>query len=76
MRWGHTAVAPYSVRAKPHAPVATPLRWEELDDDALDPQGWTLHTIPQRLADLGGDPWADIAGHATGLATARKALGL
>jgi bifunctional non-homologous end joining protein LigD len=76
VRWGHTAVAPYSVRAKPTAPVATPLRWEELDDDALDPQGWTVHTLPDRLEELGGDPWADIASHAAGLSQARKALRL
>ena len=76
VRWGHTAVAPYSVRAKPHAPVATPLRWEERDDPALDPQGWTLRTVPDRLRTLGGDPWAAIAEHARPLGPARKALGL
>jgi bifunctional non-homologous end joining protein LigD len=75
VRWGHTAVAPYSVRAKPGAPVATPLRWEELRDEALDPQGWSLHTVPERLASH-GDPWAQIAAHAKGLASARRVLGL
>ncbi len=39
------------------APVATPLRWEELDDDGLDPQGWTVATIGDRLDEV-GDPWA------------------
>ena len=76
VRWGHTAVAPYSVRAKPGAPVATPLGWSELDDPGLDPQGWSLHTLPQRLAELGGDPWAGIAEHAKPLGPARRALGL
>lgn len=75
VRWGHTAVAPYSIRAKPQAPVATPLRWEELDDDALRPDGFTIEDVPERLAD-GGDPWAGIAQHARGLGQARKALGL
>jgi bifunctional non-homologous end joining protein LigD len=73
VRWGHTAVAPYSVRAKPSAPVATPIRWDELDDDDLRPDGWTLHTLPARL-DAVGDPWADIAQHAKGLSEARRAL--
>jgi bifunctional non-homologous end joining protein LigD len=73
VRWGHTAVAPYSVRARAGAPVATPLRWEELDDDALRPDGWTLRTLPARLEEH-GDPWADIGGHAKGLAAARRAL--
>jgi bifunctional non-homologous end joining protein LigD len=55
-----TVVPPYAPRPRPHAPVATPLRWEELEDDALRPDGWTLRTVRQRLDDLGGDPWADI----------------
>jgi bifunctional non-homologous end joining protein LigD len=54
------AVAPYAVRALPKAPVATPLRWDELNDRRLDPQGWTMKTIQDRLAD-GGDPWHGIA---------------
>lgn len=75
VRWGHTAVAPYSVRAKDGAPVAVPIAWEELDDDALRPDAWTVHTLPERL-DAVGDPWADITSHATGLSQARKTLGL
>jgi bifunctional non-homologous end joining protein LigD len=76
VRWGHTAVAPYSVRARPTAPVATPIAWDELDDPSLDPQGWTLHTLPQRLEQRGGDPWAAIGDHAKGLAQARRTLGI
>jgi bifunctional non-homologous end joining protein LigD len=55
-----TAVPPYAVRPKPGAPVATPLRWEELADDALAPDAWSIRTVLQRLDELGGDPWADI----------------
>ena len=55
-----TAVPPYAVRPRPGAPVATPLRWEELEDGGLRPDGWTLHTVRERL-DGGGDPWAGIA---------------
>jgi bifunctional non-homologous end joining protein LigD len=54
------AVAPYAVRALAKAPVATPLRWDELGDRRLDPQGWTVKTIQDRLAE-GGDPWQAIA---------------
>ena len=59
-------VAPYAVRAKPGAPVATPLRWEELGDSALLPTSWTLRTVPDRLAKE-GDPWAGIAKEARSL---------
>jgi len=71
--YGQHAVAPYAVRARPNAPVATPLRWEELGDRRLDPQGWTTATIGDRLAD-GGDPWRGIARHARALGPARRAL--
>jgi bifunctional non-homologous end joining protein LigD len=53
------AVAPYGVRAKPDAPVATPLRWEELGERSLRPNSWTVRSIGERLA--GEDPWAQIA---------------
>jgi bifunctional non-homologous end joining protein LigD len=62
-----TVVPPYAPRPRPHAPVATPLRWEELDDDALRPDGWTLRTVLDRLDALGGDPWADIGAAARAL---------
>jgi bifunctional non-homologous end joining protein LigD len=75
VRWGHTAVAPYSVRARAGAPVATPLRWEELHDPGLRPDGWTLRTVPERLA-AHGDPWAQIGEHARALGAARRALKL
>jgi bifunctional non-homologous end joining protein LigD len=58
--FAQTVVPPYGPRPRPHAPVATPLRWEELDDDALRPDGWTLKTVFDRLEALGGDPWKDI----------------
>ena len=71
--YGQHAVAPYGVRALPKAPVATPLRWPELDDARLDPQGWTVMTLADRLAEM-GDPWHDIGRHARALGPARRAL--
>jgi bifunctional non-homologous end joining protein LigD len=67
------AVAAYAVRPKPTAPVATPLRWEELDDRRLGPQRWTVETIGERL-DSDGDAWKGIARHARGLGAAMREL--
>jgi bifunctional non-homologous end joining protein LigD len=61
-----TAVPAYAVRPRPGAPVATPLRWDELEDGGLRPDGWTLRTIRARL-ERDGDPWDGIAGTAGGL---------
>lgn len=59
------AVAPYGVRAKPGAPVATPLEWDELSSNSLRPDSWTVRTIGERLR--GEDPWAQIAKQAKAL---------
>jgi bifunctional non-homologous end joining protein LigD len=71
--YAHTAVAPYSVRARPGAPVATPLRWDELADPATTPSGFTLRDVPRRIAEE-GDPWADMGDAARGLGAARRRL--
>ncbi|HEV7751456.1 MAG TPA: non-homologous end-joining DNA ligase [Baekduia sp.] len=60
-------VAPYAPRPRPHAPVATPLRWDELEDAALRPDRWTMLTVLERLDALGGDPWRDISAAARAL---------
>jgi bifunctional non-homologous end joining protein LigD len=57
---GATAIAPYSSRARAEAGVATPLAWEELPSlTAADL--YTLGNIENRMAQLGADPWEDIA---------------
>jgi bifunctional non-homologous end joining protein LigD len=48
-----TLVAPYSPRAAPGAPVSAPITWAELDDPDLRPDGFTIRTMPERLAHLG-----------------------
>jgi bifunctional non-homologous end joining protein LigD len=55
---GQTAVAPYSTRARPGAPVSAPLAWDELSP-AIGPAYFTVLNLPTRLASLGTDPWAD-----------------
>ena len=72
--YAHTSVAPYAVRARPNAPVATPLKWEELDDRRIRADTWTLSSIPGRLERAGGDPWREMARGARSLAQARRRL--
>jgi bifunctional non-homologous end joining protein LigD len=71
--YAQTAVAPYSVRARPQAPVATPLEWAELESPKLEPQRYTIRNLFRRLARK-GDPWAEIERHARGLEAARERL--
>jgi len=54
--YGQTAVAPYGVRARPGAPVATPLDWREALDRAMTPQKYTIANIFRRLGNK-DDPW-------------------
>ena len=61
-----TAVPPYAVRPRPGAPVATPVRWEEVEDDGLRPDGFTLANVRDRL-ERDGDAWARIGASAGAL---------
>src|SRR6185503_16793350 len=54
--FGNTAVAPYSTRARPNAPVAAPVRWEELGPK-LKPDHYTVRNLGRRLSTLRRDPW-------------------
>src|SRR5262249_42783267 len=58
--YAQTAVAPYGVRARRGAPVATPLECDELDRRGLRADTFTLRDVPKRVAEK-GDPWSDIA---------------
>jgi bifunctional non-homologous end joining protein LigD len=71
--YGQTAVAPYSVRARAAAPVATPMDWAELDDPGLGPGRYTITNLFRRLGQK-PDPWAEIGRHARPLAAARERL--
>lgn len=53
-----TAVAAYPTRAKPTAPVSTPLGWDELEDGKLRSDSYTVLNPRQRLNRLKQDPWA------------------
>ncbi len=57
---GATSVAAYSTRARPGAPVSTPVAWEELD---AVPSGshFTIAAVESRLARPAANPWARYA---------------
>lgn len=53
---GATSIASYSLRARPGAPVATPLRWDELSG-LKSATAFTMRNVPARLRSLHADPW-------------------
>ena len=54
--YAQTVVAPYSDRARPGAPVATPLDWDEVRTTRLAPDRWNIHNLFRRLG-AKADPW-------------------
>lgn len=54
--YGQTSISPYSIRALEGAPVATPLKWEELDKKGLTSQSYHIKNIFKRLSQK-DDPW-------------------
>jgi bifunctional non-homologous end joining protein LigD len=58
--YGHIAVAPYSVRVRQGAPVATPLFWEELKEQDLNSHRYNIRNVIEHLENT-GDPWKDIS---------------
>jgi bifunctional non-homologous end joining protein LigD len=54
-----TAVAPYSTRSRKGAPVAMPIRWEQVKA-GLDPCDYAVETVPALLRRQRADPWAEM----------------
>ena len=71
--YAQTAVAPYAVRARDGAPVATPLDWDELGKQGLTSQTYRIDNLFKRLSQR-DDPWKDMRRHATSIKAARKRL--
>lgn len=67
--YAQTFVAPYSLRARPGAAIATPLDWDEFGRSR--PNGVTIAKMRRRLAQK-SDPWARIDDHAASPAEARN----
>jgi len=55
-QWAQLSVAPYSIRAKEKAPIATPINWTELSNSKLSPQRYNIDNIFRRLSRK-EDPW-------------------
>ncbi len=73
---GSTAVGAYSTRARPGATVSTPLFWDEVEAGTR-PEGFTVATVPTRLAAIKADPWAEIGKLRQSIsAAARRKYGL
>ncbi|MDQ2077571.1 DNA ligase D [Marinimicrobium sp. ABcell2] len=53
---GSTSIGRYSIRARKNAPVAVPLRWEELTP-AISANRYTINNLRRRLSSLKRDPW-------------------
>lgn len=53
---GATAIASYSTRVRPGAPVATPIRWDELNA-RMAPDRYHVRNLRNRLSSLAADPW-------------------
>ena len=73
---GASAVASYSVRAKPGLPVATPIAWEALrklsGGNAFD-----RLSVVKRLETLAADPWDELLSSSSKItATMRRSVGM
>jgi bifunctional non-homologous end joining protein LigD len=53
---GATAVAAFSTRARPGAPVSAPIGWDELSCGVRSDH-YTIRNLPSRLSALRRDPW-------------------
>ncbi|MGW0601094.1 non-homologous end-joining DNA ligase [Streptomyces sp. NPDC002776] len=69
--YAQTTVVPFTVRARPGAPVAVPIDWSELDDPELHARRWT---ITDAVDQARTDPWAGLLGRGRALGPARRRL--
>ncbi|MET9391069.1 non-homologous end-joining DNA ligase [Streptomyces sp. NPDC006624] len=69
--YAQTAVAPYTVRPAPGAPVATPITWRQLDDPELHARRWTIADAVEQART---DPWSGLLARGRSLGPARRRL--
>jgi bifunctional non-homologous end joining protein LigD len=71
--YAQTVAPAYAVRARRGAPVSVPLDWSELRRKNLRPDGVTIRSVFDRLAEV-GDSWADFWRRGASLNQARQKL--
>ncbi len=71
--YGQTGVAPYTLRALPGAPVATPLEWREFINFSGDSSKYTINNIFHRLGQR-DDPWYGMKRNGRSLNKPRRKL--
>jgi bifunctional non-homologous end joining protein LigD len=69
--YAQTAVVPFTVRARPGAPVATPVTWDQLDDPDLDAGRWTIADVVEQAHT---NPWSGLPRNGRALGPARRRL--
>ncbi|MGH4029018.1 non-homologous end-joining DNA ligase [Actinomycetota bacterium Odt1-20B] len=69
--YAQTAVAPYAVRARPGAPVATPLAWAQLDEPGLGARRWSVADAVEQART---NPWEGLLNRGRALGPARRRL--
>jgi bifunctional non-homologous end joining protein LigD len=69
--YAQTAVAPYTVRPLPGAPVATPVSWDRLDDPDLHARRWTVADAAEHART---GPWDGLPRRGRALGPARRRL--
>ena len=73
---GATAIASYSTRAREGAPVAVPVRWQELSS-AMTSDRYNVENVRRRLGAMRSDPWDGFADGARPIDAAMlRAVGL
>jgi len=71
--YGQTCAAPYALRARPGAPVVTPITPRELNRSDLTSQRYTLRNAHRRLGRM-DEPWKDFGRRRVSLGTLEKHL--
>ncbi|MEV8549330.1 non-homologous end-joining DNA ligase [Streptomyces glaucescens] len=69
--YAQTAVAPFTVRARPGAPVAVPVAWDQLDEPGFGPRRWT---VADAVDQARTNPWAGVLSRGRALGPARRRL--